>query len=107
MNGFRFLAALSAASLLLALPVAAPAQDPHPESPAPQPLKPGQSAGVHAAQQTHTGLALIGKAVGHKWEQWKHHLDYVDYAVVVIVVLLVAWFLVRWIRNRRTPTAAG
>ena len=60
MNGFRFLAALSAASLLLALPVAAPAQDPHPESPAPQPLKPGQSAGVHAAQQTHTGLALIG-----------------------------------------------
>ena len=27
--------------------------------PAP-PLKPGKSAGVHAAQQTHTGLALIG-----------------------------------------------
>jgi hypothetical protein len=60
MNGFRFLAALSAASLLLALPVAAPAQDPHPASPPPQPLKPGQSAGIHAAQQTHTGLALIG-----------------------------------------------
>ena len=60
MNGFRFLAALSAASLLLALPVAAPAQDPHPAPPPPQPLKPGQSAGVHAAQQTHTGLALIG-----------------------------------------------
>jgi membrane protein DedA with SNARE-associated domain len=54
-----------------------------------------------------TGLALIGKAVGHKWTQWKHHLDYVDYAVVVIVVLLVVWFAVRWIRNRRTPTAAG
>jgi membrane protein DedA with SNARE-associated domain len=49
-----------------------------------------------------TGLALIGKAVGHKWEQWKHHLDYVDYAVVVIVVVLVAWLLLRWIRNRRT-----
>jgi len=27
--------------------------------PAP-PLKPGRSAGVHAAQQSHTGLALIG-----------------------------------------------
>jgi len=28
--------------------------------PPPQPLKPGQSAGIRAAQQTHTGLALIG-----------------------------------------------
>ena len=60
MNGFRFLAALSAACLVLALPAAAPAQDPHPAFPPPQPLKPGQSAGIHAAQQTHTGLALIG-----------------------------------------------
>ena len=62
MNGIRFLAALCAASLLLALPVAAPAQDSRPASP-PQPLKPlkpGQSAGIQAAQQTHTGLALIG-----------------------------------------------
>ena len=40
-----------------------------------------------------TGLALVGKAVGHQWPQWKHHLDYVDYAVVVlIVVVLLAWF---------------
>lgn len=60
MNGFRFWAALSAAGLVLALPAAAPAQDPHPASPPPQPLKPGQTAGIHAAQQTHTGLALIG-----------------------------------------------
>jgi membrane protein DedA with SNARE-associated domain len=51
-----------------------------------------------------TGLALIGKAVGHQWPQWKHHLDYVDYAVVAIVVVLLAWFLLRVIRNRRTPT---
>lgn len=43
----------------MALPAAAPAQDPHP-APPPPPLKPGQSAGVHVAQQTHTGLALIG-----------------------------------------------
>ena len=53
-----------------------------------------------------TGWALVGKAVGHQWPQWKHHLDYIDYAVVVIVVLLVAWFLFRWIRNRNTPAAA-
>ncbi|HUY58569.1 MAG TPA: DedA family protein [Solirubrobacteraceae bacterium] len=54
-----------------------------------------------------TGWALVGKAVGHQWQQWKHHLDYVDYAVVAIVVVLVVWFLVRWIRNRRTPTPAA
>ena len=48
-----------------------------------------------------TGWTLVGKAVGHQWQQWKHHLDYVDYAVVAIIVLAVAWFLARWLRNRR------
>lgn len=52
-----------------------------------------------------TGLALLGKAVGHQWTQWKHHLDYVDYAVVVIIVLGIAWLLVRALRNRRGATA--
>jgi hypothetical protein len=58
MNRYRFLSAVTAASLLAIWPLAASAQDPHP--PAPAALKPGHSAGVHAAQQTHTGLALIG-----------------------------------------------
>jgi membrane protein DedA with SNARE-associated domain len=53
-----------------------------------------------------TGLGLLGKAVGHKWTQWKHHLDYVDYAIVAIVVLAVAWWLLRMYRNRNTPAAA-
>lgn len=53
-----------------------------------------------------TGWALVGKAVGHQWQQWKHHLDYVDYAVVVVGVILIAWFVFRWVRNRQTPTAA-
>ncbi|HEX4273430.1 MAG TPA: hypothetical protein VHZ32_18710 [Rhizomicrobium sp.] len=57
MNRNKFLAAIAAAGLLLALPVVALAQDPHPT---PAPLKPGKSAGVHGAQQAHTGLALIG-----------------------------------------------
>jgi membrane protein DedA with SNARE-associated domain len=52
-----------------------------------------------------TGLGLLGKAVGHKWEQWKHHLDYVDYAVVAIVVLAVAWWLLRYLRGRRTAAS--
>ncbi len=51
-------AAIVAAVFLLALPGAAPAQDPHPAPPSP--LKPGRSAGIHAAQQEHVGLALVG-----------------------------------------------
>jgi membrane protein DedA with SNARE-associated domain len=48
-----------------------------------------------------TGLGLVGKAVGHKWIEWKNHLDYVDYAVVVLIVLAVAWWLIRHLRARR------
>ena len=29
-----------------------------------------------------TAWALVGKAVGHNWQQWKNHLDIVDYVVV-------------------------
>jgi hypothetical protein len=54
----RYLRAIAAGSLLWLLPQAAPAQDARPVPP--PPLKPGQSAGVQTAQQTHTGLALIG-----------------------------------------------
>ena len=56
MTRIHLLTALTAASLLVAVPRSAPAQSARP------PLKPGHSAGVHAAQQTHTGLALIGTA---------------------------------------------
>ena len=51
-----------------------------------------------------TGWALVGKAVGHNWQQWKNHLDIVDYIVVVLIVLAVAWWLVRYVRGRRAAT---
>ncbi len=38
-----------------------------------------------------TGWALVGKAVGHNWQQWKHHLDIVDYVVVALIVVGLAW----------------
>jgi membrane protein DedA with SNARE-associated domain len=49
-----------------------------------------------------TAWALVGKAVGHKWPQWKHNLDYVDYVVVVLVVIAVGWWIVKRMRARRT-----
>jgi membrane protein DedA with SNARE-associated domain len=48
-----------------------------------------------------TAWALVGKAVGKQWPQWKAHLDYVDYAVVLVVVALAAWWIVRRMRARR------
>jgi membrane protein DedA with SNARE-associated domain len=48
-----------------------------------------------------TGLALIGKAVGSKWQQWKNHLDIIDYIAVAVIVALVAWWLYRLVRSRR------
>jgi hypothetical protein len=56
MIGIRLLSAIVAAGLLSMLSRAVLAEGAQP------PLEPGHSAGVHAAQQTRTGLALIGTA---------------------------------------------
>jgi membrane protein DedA with SNARE-associated domain len=41
------------------------------------------------------GFALIGRAVGDNWEQWRHHLQVLDYLVVAAVVALVVYWLVK------------
>jgi membrane protein DedA with SNARE-associated domain len=41
------------------------------------------------------GFALIGRAVGDNWEQWRHHLQVLDYLVVVAVVALIVYWLVK------------
>jgi len=51
-----------------------------------------------------TAWALVGKAVGKQWPEWKQHLNYVDYAVVVVVVFAVGWWLVKRTRSRRALT---
>ena len=53
---FRLLNAIAIGGLLLTLPRMVLAEGPQPT------LKPGHSAGVHAGQQSHTGLALMGTA---------------------------------------------
>lgn len=52
-----------------------------------------------------TGLALLGRAVGHDWEQWRKHLGYVDYFVAALIAAAIVWLAVRWYRGRRRALA--
>jgi len=47
-------------------------------------------------------LALIGREVGDRWEDWRHGLHYLDYAVVAAAVIALAIYVVR---RRRRGTA--
>jgi membrane protein DedA with SNARE-associated domain len=40
-------------------------------------------------------LALIGKSVGHNWEEWRDHLHYLDYLVLVAAVAIGGYLLMR------------
>jgi membrane protein DedA with SNARE-associated domain len=40
-------------------------------------------------------LALVGRAVGDNWEDWRAHLDYLDYAVAAAIVIGVAYLVIR------------
>ncbi len=46
-------------------------------------------------------LAIVGREVGDRWDQWKDNLHYVDYAVVAVIVIAIGYLL---IRRRRAPT---
>jgi membrane protein DedA with SNARE-associated domain len=45
------------------------------------------------------GFALIGRAVGDSWEQWRHHLQVLDYAVVAAILAGVVYLVLK--RRRR------
>jgi membrane protein DedA with SNARE-associated domain len=40
-------------------------------------------------------LALLGRAVGDNWEQWRHYLGYLDYLVLAAIVGGVAYLLIK------------
>jgi membrane protein DedA with SNARE-associated domain len=40
-------------------------------------------------------LAVIGREVGDRWDQWKDNLHYADYAVVAAVVIGIVYLLIR------------
>lgn len=50
-----------------------------------------------------TGLAVLGREVGHNWSTWRHHLEYGDYALLVIVVLVIVYLVLRRLRSSREP----
>ena len=40
-------------------------------------------------------LAIIGREVGDRWDQWRDNLHYLDYAVLAAVLIAVAFVLIR------------
>ena len=50
-----------------------------------------------------TGLGVLGRAVGHYWQTWRHHLEYVDYLGVALVVGAIVYLIVRRARGGRRP----
>src|SRR4051794_5308603 len=49
-------------------------------------------------------LAIIGREVGDRWDQWRDNLHYLDYAGIALVVIRVVYLIVR---RRRAPTRGG
>jgi membrane protein DedA with SNARE-associated domain len=40
-------------------------------------------------------LAIVGREVGDRWDQWKDYLHYADYVVVAVIVIGIAYLIVR------------
>ena len=54
-------------------------------------------------------LAIVGREVGSRWEQWRGYLHYLDYVVVAAVVAGIVYLIVRRRRAaaRWEPTPPG
>jgi membrane protein DedA with SNARE-associated domain len=40
-------------------------------------------------------LAIIGREVGDRWDEWRDSLHYFDYAVAALIVIGIAYLLIR------------
>jgi membrane protein DedA with SNARE-associated domain len=54
-----------------------------------------------------TGLAVLGREVGHNWSSWRHHLEYGDYVLVALLVLAIAYVVLRRVRGSRSRSSAA
>jgi membrane protein DedA with SNARE-associated domain len=55
-----------------------------------------------------SGLAVLGREVGHQWVNWRHHLEYVDYVGGAVLVAAIIYVIVRYrraVRSDRTVDA--
>jgi membrane protein DedA with SNARE-associated domain len=54
-----------------------------------------------------SGLAVLGREVGHNWSSWRHHLEYGDYALLVLVALAIVYLVFRRVRSSRARSGAA
>jgi membrane protein DedA with SNARE-associated domain len=40
-------------------------------------------------------LAIVGREVGDRWDEWKDYLHYADYAVLILIAIGIAYLLIR------------
>ena len=40
-------------------------------------------------------LAIVGREVGDRWDQWRDHLHYLDYAIVAAIAIAIVYLIVR------------
>jgi membrane protein DedA with SNARE-associated domain len=45
-------------------------------------------------------LAIIGREVGDRWDQWKNHLHYADYVIAALIIAAVVYWIIRRRRSR-------
>ncbi len=48
-------------------------------------------------------LAIVGREVGSKWDEWHSKLQYLDYGVAAAIVVVAAYLIIKWRRNKKTP----
>jgi membrane protein DedA with SNARE-associated domain len=51
------------------------------------------------------GLGVLGREVGHNWQQWRHHLEYVDYVGIALIVGVIGYLLFRRTRGGHSDPA--
>lgn len=52
-------------------------------------------------------LAVVGREVGERWEQWRENLRYFDYVILAAILAGAVYLLIRRRRGRVAPATGG